>query len=267
VKKALETPSGIRAVIAEDEPASRLRLRNLLVRAPDIQIVAECLSGTDTIEMLERARPSVLFLDIQMPGCDGFEVLRAVPAAHLPVVVFVTAYDRYALRAFEVHAIDYLLKPFDDERFERALDRVRKHLRTRRTLTRLQDRLHAMLHREAEQAAPPARVPPRLPITVDGNLVFLPIPTITHVSAEGAYVRVHTVERTYLIREALASIERRLPADQFIRVHRSTIVNLDAIEAVEPLAHAEGRLRLTTGESAKTTRTYRAAVTAALLKR
>jgi two-component system, LytTR family, response regulator len=265
VRKTPDVFPGIRAVIAEDEPASRLRLRNLLARAPDFRIVAECISGTEAIETVERLHPSVLFLDIQMPGCDGFRVLQALPAARLPVVVFVTAYDRYALRAFEVHAIDYLLKPFDDERFDRALDCVREHLRTRRTLARLQDRLHTLLHRDGAPLASPPRLPGRLPVPVDGDLVFLPLSTITHISAEGAYVRVHTVERTHLVREALTAMERRLPADQFRRVHRSTIVNLDAIETIEPLAHAEGRVRLTTGDYVKTSRTYRAAVTAALL--
>lgn len=253
----------IRAVIAEDEPASSQRLRSLLVRTPDVRIVAECVTGADAIETLERLRPSVLFLDIQMPGHDGFQVLRALPATHLPVVVFVTAYDHYALRAFEVHAIDYLLKPFDDERFERTLNCVREHLRTRRTLATLQERLHTLLHRETESAALPVRSPARLPIAFDGSLVFLPLPTLTHVTAEGSYVRVHTVERTYLVREALAAIERRLPANQFMRVHRSTIVNLDAIDAIEPLSHAEGRLRLTTGEQVKTSRRYRAGVRSA----
>ena len=253
----------IRAVIAEDEPASRQRLRSLLVRARDVRIVAECVTGTDAIETLERLRPSVLCLDIQMPGHDGFQVLRALPAAHLPVVVFVTAFDRYALRAFEVHAIDYLLKPFDDERFERTLDCVRGHLRTRRTLAKLQERLHMLVHRDAEPALP-VRSPARLPIAVDGILVFLPLPTVTHVTAEGSYVRVHTVERTYLVREALTGIERRLPANHFMRVHRSAIVNLDAIDAIEPLPHAEGRLRLTTGEHVKTSRRYHPGVTASL---
>ena len=254
----------IRAIIAEDEPASRLRLRNLLARARDVHIVAECATGTEAIEALERLRPAVLFLDIQMPGCDGFQVLRALPTTLLPVVVFVTAYDRYALRAFEVHAIDYLLKPFDDERFERALDCVRDHLRTRRTLAKLQERLHTLLHREGDAWASPPRPPARLPVTVDGNLVFLPLPTLTHVSAEGSYVRVHTVERTYLVRESLASIERRLPSNQFMRVHRSTIANLDAIDVIEPQPRSEGRLRLTTGEQVKTSRTYRAALIASL---
>lgn len=254
----------IRAIIAEDEPASRQRLRSLLVRARDVRIVAECATGADAIEAIERLRPSVLFLDIQMPGRDGFQVLRALTSTPLPVVIFVTAYDRYALRAFEVHAIDYLLKPFDDERFERTLDCVRDHLRTRRTLAKLQERLHTLLHRGAEPPAMPVRSLARLPITQNGGLVFLPLSTLTHVTAEGSYVRVHALERTYLVREALAGIERRLPASQFVRVHRSTIVNLDAIDAVEPLSHGEARLRLTTGEQVKTSRRYRAGVTASL---
>ena len=253
----------IRAVIAEDEAASRQRLRSLLTRASDIRIVAECVTGTDAIETLERLRPSVLFLDIQMPEHDGFQVLRAIPAAHLPVVVFVTAYDRYALRAFEVHAIDYLLKPFDDERFERTLDCVREHLRTRRTVATLQRRLHALLNRERDNPGASNRSPARLPLNVDGGLTFVPLPSLTHITAEGSYVRVHTVERTYLVREPLAGIERRLPR-QFVRVHRSAIINLDAVDALEPLSHAEGLLRLSTGESVKVSRRYRAQVAASL---
>lgn len=233
----------IRAVVAEDEPASRRRVVDLLGRHRDVTLVAECATGEAALEAVRRERPAVLFLDVRMPGLDGFDVVRALDACLPPAIVFVTAHDRYAVRAFDVRAVDYLLKPFDDERFERTMATIRASLATQRTLASL-----------------PPQNARRLPVPTDKGITFVPPGAITHATAEGCYVRIHTVTRTYLIRESLTSLERRLAPHPFIRVHRSALVNPDAVHNLERLSHGECRIWLTSGAQVKTSRRHRAAL-------
>jgi two-component system LytT family response regulator len=252
----------ISVVVAEDEPPARRHLVKLLKRYDDMRVVAECANGEETLEAVRVLNPDVLLLDIQMPGLNGFEVLGRLPEEALPAVVFVTAFDQFALRAFEVHALDYILKPVDDERFERAMRWVRGYV-DGPALRQLQSCI-AALAQSAPAKGPASNQPPgwatRLAVKVDGRLMFLPTGAISHVTAEGCYARVHTKTRTYLIREALTSLEARLPSGRFARIHRSTIVNLAGVQSIEPLTHGESRVHMTNGLTFKVSRSYRSAI-------
>jgi two-component system, LytTR family, response regulator len=256
------SPRAISVVVAEDEPPARRHLVKLLRRYDDVRVVAECANGEEALEAVHALSPDVLLLDIQMPGLNGFEVLSRLSEEELPAVVFVTAFDQFALRAFEVHALDYILKPVDDERFERAMKWVRGHI-DGPALRQLQTSIAALAQTAPTHRTSASRPPgwsTRLAVKVDGRLVFLPSSAITHVTAEGCYARVHTRARTYLIREALSSLEARLPSGRFARIHRSTIVNLAGVQSIEPLTHGESRLHMANGLVFKVSRSYRAAI-------
>lgn len=256
------SPRAISVIVAEDEPPARRHLVKLLKRYDDMRVVAECANGEEALEAVRALNPDVLLLDIQMPGLNGFEVLGQLAPDALPAVVFVTAFDQFALRAFEVHALDYILKPVDDERFERAMKWVRGHLDSP-SLQRLQNCIAEIAQSAATNSTPASRPlgwATRLAVKVDGRLMFLPTGAITHVTAEGCYARIHTRTRTYLVREALNSLEARFPSGRFARIHRSTIVNLAGVQSIEPLTHGESRLHMTDGSTFKVSRSYRAAV-------
>ena len=244
----------LRVVIGDDEAASRLRLRQMLARRPDVELVAECPSGPATIEAVRRERPSVVFLDVQMPGCDGFAVLAQL-GSWRPAVVFITAHEQYAVRAFDVQACDYLLKPFDDGRFDRSLARARAHLAS------AGDR-HAGLPGVASARlalASQARSSPRLAIQ-DGKVMrFLDMASITHLTAEDCYTRIHVADRTFLVREAISSLVHRLPGDWFCRIHRSTAINITYIDAITAGTHGDLSLRLA-GREFRVSRRYRDAI-------
>jgi two-component system, LytTR family, response regulator len=259
------TPPRWRVVVVDDEPPARDTLRLLLASDPDFTIVAECAHGEEAIAVVRRESPDVLFLDVQMPGLDGFDVLRtlAAPAAAaegahydwpVAALVFVTAYDRYALRAFETHALDYLLKPFSDERFTDVLRRVKGRLREKR-LADTGRRLTALL----ESSAP--RVGPQQLIVRDsGRTLVIPYDEILWIEAEDYYVRIHARQRRTLARVSLKSLADELDADRFVRVHRSAIVNVACVREVEPLASGDQRLLLSDGTELRVSRTYRAAL-------
>ncbi len=258
------SPRAISVVVVEDEPPARRQLVKLLKRYDDMRVVAECANGEEALEAVRALNPDVLLLDIQMPGLNGFEVISRLPEDALPAVVFVTAFDQFAVRAFEVHALDYILKPVDDERFERAMKWVRGHL-DGPALRELQTSIAALVQAAPANQAAASRAPgwaTRLAVKVDGRLMFLPTGAITHVTAEGCYARIHTRTRTYLIREALSSLEARLPPGRFARIHRSTIVNLAGVQSIEPLTHGESRLHMTNALTFKVSRSYRAALKA-----
>ena len=204
----------IRILIADDEPSGRTTLRLLLAEDPDVQVVGECRTGAETVAAVLRLRPDLLFLDIQMPDGNGFDVLTELPSNLMPLVVFVTAYDRYSLQAFEVHAVDYLLKPFSDRRF-------------RSTLAHVKDRLQSTGAR-VERAVPPPPIG-RIAVRTANRVVMLAVSDVDWVEARGDYARIHAGTRTELVRESLTSLEARLGADQFVRVHRSAIVNLSRV--------------------------------------
>jgi two-component system, LytTR family, response regulator len=220
----------IRALIVDDEALARERVRTLLAAAPGVTIVGECAGGRDAVEAIVEQRPDLVFLDVQMPDLDGFQVLEAVGDDQLPAIVFVTAYDEYALRAFDVHAVDYLLKPIEAERFARMLARVRETLGDK-TDTRLEALLDALATRDLPLD--------RLVIRTRGKVSFLKPTDIDWIEADGKHVKLHAGRETHVVRQQLQRLEARLAPHGFVRVHRSAIVNVDRIKELEPWFHGE----------------------------
>jgi two-component system LytT family response regulator len=212
----------IRTLIVDDEPLAREGVRLLLGGDPEIDVVGECGDGRDALEGLRRLRPDLVFLDVQMPELSGFDVLAALAPEELPAVIFVTAFDRYALRAFEVHALDYLLKPFDDDRFADALARAKRHLRLSHASS-LSERLLSLL--EGVRAPDPEPPEARLAIKDAGRVVFLEVAEVDWIEAADYYVQLHVGDKSYLHRESMQRLEERLDPAQFLRIHRSAIVN------------------------------------------
>lgn len=215
----------IRALIVDDESLARERVRTLLAAAPGVKLLGECSGGRDAVEAIIEQQPDLVFLDVQMPDLDGFQVLEAVGDDHLPAIVFVTAYDEYALRAFEVHALDYLLKPIEPERFARTLARVRESLGDSSD-RRLRDLLDA-------------RPTDRLVIRTRGKVSFLKPSEIDWIEADGKHAKLHAGKETHVVRQQLQRLEPRLAPHGFVRVHRSAIVNVDRIKELEPWFHGE----------------------------
>ena len=233
--------SPIRTLIVDDEPLARQGLRVLLEEEPDVEIVGECADGLEALDALREREPDLVFLDVQMPEMGGFEVLDAWDGLGetAPVVVFVTAYDEYALKAFEVHALDYLLKPFDDERFVRALDRARAELDRRRD-SEVTARIEALLEarRGGEEAAAGTEGPDggsslrRFVVRSAGRIHFVDIDEIDWIEAAGDYVRLHAGARSHLMRETMKELERRLDPAEWVRIHRSTFVRISRVKEI-----------------------------------
>lgn len=243
----------IRTLIVDDEPLARERIRTLLAAEPDVRIIGECADGKSAVTAIRGKSPELLFLDVQMPEMDGFAVLEALRDEPAPVVIFVTAYDRYALRAFDVHAIDYLLKPFDRERFHRALHRAREAIQgdggeqlSRRLLALLQD----------VRAEP--RYLQRLVIKSGGRVFFLRVEEIDWIEAAGNYLRLHVGRSEHLLRDTMNRIESQLDPEQFLRIHRSTIVNLERVKELQPSFHGDYLVLLHDGRRLTLSRNYRA---------
>ena len=243
----------IRAAIVEDEPLARARLRSLLETQPDIEIVAECADGDSAVDELTRSPVDLVFLDVQIPGRDGFEVLEALGSEGLPVVVFVTAYDQYALKAFEVHAVDYLLKPYDEERFLRALHRARETLRQGQDGA-VREQLLSLLK---DLRPSPQGATDRLVVKSSGRLAFLRVPEIDWIESAGNYACLHVGKETHLLRETMSSLESQLDSAVFVRIHRGTIVNIDRIREMQPLFHGEYQVILRDGTLLTLSRGYR----------
>jgi two-component system, LytTR family, response regulator len=225
----------IRALIADDEPLARERLRSLLARHDDVEIVGEAANGAEAIEAIGELRPDLILLDVEMPRVDGFAVLEALDPEALPAVVFVSAHDQYAVRAFEAHALDYILKPFDEARVDRALTRVRGQLaRSPGTSRQVDPGLLSLLEELRGR-----RRSDRLVVKSGGRVVFLRTEDIDWVEASGNYVRLHVGGEAHLLRESMKNMERRLDPSTFVRIHRSAIVNVDRIRELEPWFHGE----------------------------
>ena len=264
----------ISALIVDDEKPARQRLADLLEQRPDVVLVGECASGMEAVRLIRENKPELLFLDIQMPGMNGFDVIKQVGAAHLPVTIFVTAYDDYALRAFEASALDYLLKPYSDERFwqclMRALDYVRTQEReenSRRLLSLLEEaRQGQQPQSESQQSRPQtsSRGLERLLIKVGGRVLFLPAEEINWIEAAGVYVQLHVGSRKYLHRASLAELETGLDPERFIRIHRSTIVNISSVKELHLQSHGDYTALLKDGTELKLSRSYRRKVEAFL---
>ena len=220
----------IRTLVVDDEPMARERVMALLNQQPDIEVVGECADGAQAVSAIERLSPELVFLDVQIPVMDAFGVIRAVTPQRMPMVVFTTAYDEYALRAFEVHALDYLLKPFDGTRFQRALERARERL-DRQRAGDLGRRLMAMVH---DLKPEPPSQPDRLVVKSSGRIHFLRVDEIDWIDAAGNYVRLHVKGESHLFRETMNAIEQRLDGGRFVRIHRSHIVNIDRIKELLP---------------------------------
>jgi two-component system LytT family response regulator len=225
----------IRTCIVDDEPLARERIRTLLSQEPDIEVVGECADGSEAIGRIKETQPDLLFLDVQMPLVDGFGVLQALDAQLPPAVIFVTAYDQYALQAFEVHALDYLLKPFNSRRFKKAVQRARVELLKEGNGHGVSERLLSLLENLKQDRRPQER----LILKTSGRVTFLKVDEIDWIEAEGNYVRLHVGASSHLLRETMKGIEAKLDPERFIRIHRSTIVNTDRIKELQPLFHGE----------------------------
>ena len=242
----------IKTVIVDDEALARDRLRQLLQGEPDIQIVGECTDGREAVAAIQRESPDLIFLDIQMPELNGFEVLDAIKSDRMPVIVFVTAYDQFALKAFDVHAVDYLLKPFDRERFQVALRHALEQVKQRADKS-LPDRQSAAL----VELKPPAKAAERLPVKSGGRVIFVRLDDIDWVEAAHNYIVLHVGKESHLLRETMNAFEARLSPEKFVRISRSTIVNIDRIKELQPLFYGEYAVTLQNGTRLTLSRRYR----------
>lgn len=240
------------ALIVDDEPLARERIRTLLKTEREIHVVGECGDGKRAVKAIRRRRPDLVFLDVQMPEMDGFAVLEALQPEEMPVVIFTTAYDKYALRAFEVHALDYLLKPFDRERFQTALARACEQIERRKNGT-LNRRLLSLLAGRAAGQKPVER----LVIKSGGRITFLRADEVEWIEAAGNYLRLHAGREEHLLRETMGGMEARLDSEKFVRIHRSTIVNLDRVKEMQPSFHGDYVVLLHDGKRLTLSRGYR----------
>jgi two-component system, LytTR family, response regulator len=247
-----EQSAKTRVIIADDEPLARARLRMLLAAEPWVDLIAECSDGPSTITAIEKFRPELVFLDVQMPGGSGFEVIESVGAGRMPFVIFVTAFDRYALRAFDVHALDYLLKPFDRDRFRDALVRARERIE-RSANGDLERRLLAIVN-DLKPAPQPLE---RFVIKSGGRVFFLRAEDIEWIEAAGNYVKLHVGAETHVFRETMNSLEARLNPSVFFRIHRSHIVNIERVRELQPWFNGEYVVFLTSGARLTLSRGYR----------
>ncbi len=247
-----QTP--IRVLIVDDELLGRTVIREMLRGDTEVEIIGECASGREAINLIRQHRPDLVFLDVQMPVLDGFAVLSALDPQQMPFVIFVTAYDQYAVRAFEVYALDYLLKPFDRERFSKALQRAKETMRQSRS-SEVNERILALL--EKQQTNPASTHLERLVIKANGRVLFLRTDEIDWIEAEGNYVCLHVKKESHLLRETISGLEAQLDPKHFARIHRSQIVNLDRIKELHPWSHGEYHVILKDGTELTLSRSYR----------
>jgi two-component system LytT family response regulator len=239
----------VRALIVDDEPLARRGVVLRLKKFRDVEIVGECGDGSSAIEKILALSPDVVFLDVQMPGMDGFEVLRALRKEDLPSVIFLTAYEQHALRAFEVHALDYLLKPVDDDRFLVALQRARL-IGDRHGKLQMAERLLQMLQKNPRQYVS------RFPVRIGSRIQIVLADEIEWIAAAGDYAELHGSGRSHLIRETMNSLEEKLDPAQFLRIHRSRIVRARCIREFCPIDNREYLVRLSDGSEHRSSRTY-----------
>ncbi len=242
----------IRTLVVDDEPIARERIMSLLQQENDVEVVGECSDGVQAVSAIQQQSPDLVFLDVQMPGTDGFGVIQNIGADRMPTVVFVTAYDEYALKAFEVHALDYLLKPFGKDRFQETLKHAREHL-DRRRAGDLGRRLLALV----QDLKPETQRRDRLVVKSGGRVFFLRTDEIDWIEAAGNYVRLHLGEESHLFRETMNGMEGRLDSRRFVRIHRSRIVNTERIKELQPWFNGEYVVILRNGTRLTLSRGYR----------
>jgi two-component system LytT family response regulator len=259
-------PEKIKTVIVDDEPLARRNLRLLLERDSQIEIIGECRNGKEAVKAIETSRPDLIFLDIQMPEMDGFDVIEHVGAEHVQAIVFVTAFDQYALKAFEVHALDFLLKPYDDVRFNQALQRAKAQIETRE-ISKISKRLLALLEERESQKHISTRQTPyltRLMIKLASRVVLLKVREIDWIEADGNYAKLHVGKKAHLLREKMHDLEAQLDPQHFVRIHRSIIVNLERIKELHPHFNGDYVVVLEDGQQLKLSRSRRESLEARL---
>lgn len=244
--------SRIRTLIVDDQLMAREVLRRLLKDEPDIEIIGTPTSGREAVDAINTLAPDLVFLDVQMPELDGFAVLAQIRPERMPVIIFITANDDFALRAFDVHALDYLVKPCAPDRFQTSLGRAREQIRRNQTGA-MHQRLAALL----DDLKSEPRQTERLAVKSDGRIFFLKLAEIDWIEAADNYVKLHTGAETHLLRETMTALEDRLPGDRFLRISRSVIVNIEQIKELQPLFHGEYVVILRAGSRLTLTRSYR----------
>ena len=243
----------LRVVIADDEPLARQRIEDLLARERGIEVAGTAATGEEAIEIIRRAKPDLVFLDVQMPAKTGLEVVEAIGADAMPATIFVTAFDRFALKAFDVAAVDYLLKPFDDERFAQALKRARKSIDSK-AVERMTRRLLQFLDQERPKFLEQIAVESR------GQVRVVPVADIDYITASGPYAELHVGDKTYVVRERMQTIEEQLDPQLFFRIHRSAIVRLDRIDSLLHRRGGDYAVRLKNGTKLDVSRSRRDAL-------
>ncbi|MFL5562418.1 MAG: LytR/AlgR family response regulator transcription factor [Gemmatimonadaceae bacterium] len=262
----------IRVLVVDDEPLNRVRIEDLLSREADVEVVGSPEDGVEAVEAIRALHPDLVFLDVQMPGRSGLDVVREIGPASMPATIFVTAFDRYAVDAFDVAAVDYLVKPFDDERFEEALRRARRTLALGE-FTKVRQQLLTLLGAADVGAGAPAptvsaasatrsstRYLERIPVDVHGTVRPIMVGDIDYITADGPYAELHVAGRKHLIRESMQVLEEKLDPRRFMRVHRSAIVRLDLIDALKRRATGDAELLLKGGARIRVSRTRRGAI-------
>ena len=247
----------IRALIVDDEPLARRGIRRLLQSVPDVEIVSEAVNGEDAVAAVEKQKPDLVFLDIQMPLLDGFSAIGKIGLENMPEIVFVTAFDEHAIRAFEINAIDYLLKPIDPERFRKCLDRVRQRMRNSRG-EKLDDKLSSLLQTlERVESKTEKNFLSRIVVKDAERIFFVMADEIIWISSEGNYVKIHAKNKSYLLRETMDGLENKLNPGEFLRIRRSTIVRVNEIKALHPLFNGEFDVVLKDGTKLASSRRYK----------
>jgi two-component system LytT family response regulator len=246
--------NSIKVLVVDDEPLARILIIELLKDFPEFQLIGECSNGTEALKAVKENLPDLVFLDVQMPEMDGLTLLEKIQKEHLPEIIFVTAYDQFAIRAFDFHAVDYLLKPFSKERFEKALSRVKERLSNHSTINLAHRQISSLLENYQNKSAPLKR----LFIKDKGKIILLEPETIDWIEADDKYLRLHTASgKSYLLRQTLNALEAELDAQAFARIHRSTIVNLARVRELNPLFNGEYVLILVNGTKLTLSRNYK----------
>jgi two-component system LytT family response regulator len=246
------TKSEIKVLVVDDELLGRKRIRSLLSKHADIEIVGECVNGREAVEAIQNLKPDLVFLDVQMPKIDGFGVVEIIGAENMPAVIFVTAYNEYAIRAFEINAVDYLLKPFDKKRFEKAVDRAKREIQ--KGTDKFDGRIERLLAQLKDSSE--SKYLKRITVKTDTHIFFLPVEEIKWIKASGNYVEVYAYKTIHLIRETIGQVEKKLDPEKFARIHRSAIVNIDFIDKMHPLFSGDHLIVLRDGTKLNMSRTY-----------